>query len=179
MQKPETAATTLAAEGGEVSDPDQSSRQIDHAVPFPMLLRIVLISVGLFIAWISLRENGRAVWPLSGASPIFGLMIVVAWICAAAVIAVGLSGLSASWQVFPGSVEIVERSLFGKRNFQYGAGEVIGLAVEEINWSDGSPEWKVVISSRTGSKHASIRFDNRSGVERLKGEIEAVLHAGC
>lgn len=178
MQKPETPATTLLAEG-DVSNPDQSSRQIDHAVPFPMLLRIVLISIGLFVAWISLRENGRAVWPLSGASPIFGLMIVVAWICAAAVIAVGLSGLSASWRILPGRVEIVERNLFGKRRFQYGAGEVIGLAVEEINWSDGAPEWKVVIATRTGSKHASIRFGNRSGAERLKGEIEAVFHSAC
>ena len=144
--------------------------------PMHAALRILLVAAGLFCIAVSTWELGRGLWPISIATPIFGMIIIGAWTVGGQFLLAGLYGESQVWRFDGGGLTVEFSNPFARRSLRYGAAQVVDVGVHAIEWDSRSDSYAVVVSTADGQRLQTADYGDRRGAEHMRRRM--VRHFG-
>jgi hypothetical protein len=125
-------------------------------------LRLVFAAFGLFAIVMPVWELGRGLWPLSIATPVFGIIIGGAASIGIAMIRAALAGEAQAWR-FPVDAVVVHcRAWRSEWEVRLTAHNIAAIEARRIEMSEGADVWRVVIVPKP--THSGLRMAGRNGV---------------
>ena len=140
--------------------PDDDLPVVRHGLAGP--LRVVFAAFGVFALVMPAWELGRGLWPLSIATPVFGVIIGGGASIGIAMIRAALGGESQVWSFPPHAVVIHHKAWGRERAMRLTANNVAAVEVRRFEASEGPDPWRVVIVPKP--TESGLRMAGRNGV---------------
>ncbi len=157
-------------------DDTSSDGLFRHAAPTHAVMRVFLAGAGATILVLSGRELWRGVWPANLLSLPFLLILLGAIGVGGAMILAGLFGLSLTWTIGRGRVEIEATTPFGRRRHSFSRADIAGFTLSEYEGDGGPSTWKVVMTTTAGQRFESRVFQGRTPADELKRQMEQAFY---
>lgn len=130
-----------------------------HEVPFPGWIRPIFCALAAIPLIMGPVELWRGVWPPTWISPLFALVMFAALGAGAGLLWIGLATPACIYRFRRGAFEVEERWPWGRKLTSLPATEIMRIAVQRIEGSDGSPDsYRVMIATVGDREFASRRY---------------------
>lgn len=116
---------------------------VRHGFPWP--LRLIVAGFGVFAMVVPAWELGRGLWPLSIATPVFGIIVIGAASLGIAMLRAALAGESQVWTFPPNAVVIHHKIWRNAWIVRLTANNIAAIEVRRLGASEGEDIWRVVI----------------------------------
>ena len=153
---------------------------------FPWPMRAAVVAFGALIVGLPVWELGRGLWPLSIATPVFGIIIAGAASIGIRMIGAGLSGWRDTWSYPPGAI-VVKRRAWGRETATRLTHTNVAK-VEVRRWEDADHDerWQVVVLPRPtfsgmaafagpGGVFSAGKFGSQAYAERVRQALSRQL----
>jgi hypothetical protein len=144
-------------------------------MPVPLALRIIFITIGLFVVGISTWELHRGVWPVNVFSPFFLFIILGAWSVGIPATMAGLFGWAEMWVVKPGRIDIVRRNPFRFWRHRIKPADIASMTVDERIASEGDNTFEITLVTVWGARFKTHDFKTKQAAEALRDRIVAAF----
>lgn len=142
---------------------------------FPLPVRALIGSAGVFCIAITIKELWRGIWPVNALTPFF-LIILCGGVFVGSMFVLGAiySGHT-RWTLGTGHIMLDTRNLLGRRSIRVTADDVAGLAIHEHEWDSGPATWSVHVRLTSGEVFDTPDYGKRHMAEMKKAAIAAAL----
>jgi hypothetical protein len=154
---------------------DSAPAELEHDVPFPLFLRLMLGGMGLFLFIVPPMELWRGIWPLNLTTPIFGALVFAALSGAWMLIHTAAFSPATVLRFSRGILKVTEARPFGMGQRTVMAADIAAISVELQPDSDGPNTYYVNIKVRDGSAYRSRIFDTVNTAHAHADQFRAAL----
>ena len=154
---------------------DATPAVLEHDVPFPLFLRIMLGGMGLFLLIVPPMELWRGIWPLNLTTPFFGALVFAALSGAWFLLQTALFSPATRLLFRTGVMRVTEVRPYGTRHRAVPVEEIDAITVELQPDSDGPNTYHVAIKVKGGDVYRSRNFDTVHTAHAHADQFRAAL----